>query len=170
RLRHAAPNPSRGPVELLTGSPTTGQTLMTLLSLNRNRRRMRALNRICTLLLLAAVGFIPVTARADVERDRPQGKSADAEARVEAAKNAVAADCEQGIATVQLDVNNVRADLYNTGQLFYPAGPGYEVPKGSGNHAIFATGLWIGGLADGELRMAAATYAQVGEDYEFFPG
>lgn len=132
---------------------------------------MRSLNRICTLLLLAAVGFAPLTASADVQRDRPQGKNADAQARNEAAaKNAVAADCEQGTATVQLDVNNVRADLYNTGQLFYPAGPGYEVPKGSGNHAIFATGLWIGGLADGELRMAAATYAQFGEDYEFFPG
>ena len=131
---------------------------------------MRALNRIGILFLLAAVGVLPLTARAEVDRERAQGKSADADARATAAKNAVAADCEQGIATVQLDVNNVRADLYNTGQLFYPAGPGYEVPKGSGNHAIFASGLWIGGLADGELRMAAATYAQFGEDYEFFPG
>ncbi|HEX7070254.1 MAG TPA: hypothetical protein VF190_05595, partial [Rhodothermales bacterium] len=131
---------------------------------------MRALNRIGFLFLLVAAGLIPLTAQADVRRDRPQGKSADSEASVAAAKNAVAAVCDQGIATVQLDVNNVRADLYNTGQLFYPAGPGYEVPKGSGNHAVFATGLWIGGLADGELRMAAATYAQFGEDYEFFPG
>lgn len=131
---------------------------------------MRALNRIGILFLLAAVGLLPLTARAEVDRERAQGKSADADARATAAKNAVAADCEQGIATVQLDVNNVRADLYNTGQLFYPAGPGYEVPKGSGNHAVFASGLWIGGLADGELRMAAATYAQFGADYEFFPG
>ena len=70
-----------------------------------------------------------------------------------------------------LDVNGVRAGLFNRGQLFFSGGdPHYEVPKGSGINAHFAAGIWIGGLVDGELRTAAATYAQGGEDYEFFPG
>src|SRR5690606_25252109 len=70
-----------------------------------------------------------------------------------------------------LDVNGVRAGLFNRGQLFFTGGdPHYEVPKGSGVHAIFEAGIWMGGLVDGELRIAAATYAQGGQNYEFFPG
>jgi hypothetical protein len=76
-------------------------------------------------------------------------------------------DCNLGSATVDLDVGNVRARMYNTGGLFWIGGsPIYEVPKGSGSNAIFASGLWIGGIVDDELRMAAATYS----DWEFFPG
>src|SRR5690606_4903200 len=66
-----------------------------------------------------------------------------------------------------LDVNGVRAGLFNRGQLFFSGGDlYYEVPKGSGIHSLFAAGLWVGGLVNGELRIAAATYAQGGENYE----
>ncbi len=75
--------------------------------------------------------------------------------------------CEVGQATVDLDIGNVRARMYNTGGLFWIRGnPTYEVPRGTVHNAIFATSLWIGGMTGGELRMAAATYA----DWEFWPG
>ncbi len=83
-----------------------------------------------------------------------------------------AQDCAPGEAFAVLDVNNVEATVYNTGSLFYGSQgtDGYEVPKGSGVHAIFNGGLWFGGMVDGELRMAAQTYAQGRSDYEWFPG
>ncbi len=75
--------------------------------------------------------------------------------------------CQLGAATVDLDIGNVRARMYNRGGLFWIGGyPTYEVPRGSGSNAIFASGLWVGGMTGGELRMAAATYS----DWEFWPG
>lgn len=42
----------------------------------------------------------------------------------------------------------------------------YEVPKGSDKHAIYNTGLWIGGLDDNNnIHIAAQTYRQTGVDY-----
>jgi hypothetical protein len=73
-----------------------------------------------------------------------------------------------GTATADIDVNNVRATLHNNGNLFYPGSgaPYYEIPKGSGLSSVFASGIWVGGMAGDELRMAAATYS----NYEFRPG
>ena len=83
----------------------------------------------------------------------------------------ITGSCAPGTAAAQLDVNGVRATLYNTGVLFYPAAPGYEVPKGEDTHGIFAASLWVGGLVNDELRVAAATYpTQDGDGVEFFPG
>lgn len=46
---------------------------------------------------------------------------------------------------------------------------GYETPVGSGLNVIYSGGLWIGGLSpDNEVKMAAETYGQNGND--FFPG
>jgi hypothetical protein len=79
--------------------------------------------------------------------------------------------CALGTAAADLAVNGVRARLYNKGNLFFDGGEAqYEVPRGSGITSIFAAGIWIGGLVEGELRTAAATYAQGGEDYEYYPG
>jgi hypothetical protein len=81
-------------------------------------------------------------------------------------------NCEPGEATVDLDVNNVRARLYNTGNLFWRgAGNVYNVPKSPEGepinpNAIFVTALWMGGMVDDELRMAAAAYG----NWEFWPG
>ena len=78
-----------------------------------------------------------------------------------------AGECpSEGSASVDLDVNNVRAALYNNGNLFYASTDMYEVPKGSNQKAIFASGIWIGGMVDGQLRMAAATYS----NFEWRPG
>ncbi len=77
-----------------------------------------------------------------------------------------------GTATADLDVNNVRARLYNAGGLFWRgAGNVYNVPKAASGrpvtpNAIFASGLWIGGKVDGEIRLAATDYGP----WEFYPG
>jgi hypothetical protein len=79
-------------------------------------------------------------------------------------------DCQLGTAERDLDVNNVLARVFNTGSLFYgnttTAGDGYLVPQASGNSPIFASGIWIGGEVDGDLRLAGSTYS----DFEFWPG
>ncbi|WP_456426633.1 T9SS type A sorting domain-containing protein [Rhodocaloribacter sp.] len=81
--------------------------------------------------------------------------------------------CERGEATADLDLANVRARLFNTGGFFWKgAGPVYNVPKAPEGrpitpNAIFAAGIWLGGLTpSGELRMAAADYGR----WEFWPG
>ena len=85
---------------------------------------------------------------------------------------ASAQDCVTGNARQFLDVNNVFGPVYNTGSLFYPDFNGihYEVPKGSGLSPNYATNVWVGGYAGTELRIAAATYAQGSEKFEYFPG
>src|SRR5688572_24828403 len=76
--------------------------------------------------------------------------------------------CALGRAEGDLDVGDVFARVFNTGSLFFgnQSQAAYIVPKNSGKSPIFAAGLWVGGLADGELRVAGATYA----DFEFWPG
>ena len=81
-------------------------------------------------------------------------------------------NCEPGEASTDLDVNNVRARLFNAGNLFWRgAGNVYNVPKSPEDepirpNAIFVTTLWMGGMVDEELRMAAASYG----GWEFWPG
>lgn len=78
--------------------------------------------------------------------------------------------CSLGMAENDLDVNNVFARTFNTGGLFYGnttvSGDGYLVPKESGNSPVFASGFWVGGTVNGELRAAGSTY----DRYEFWPG
>ncbi len=71
--------------------------------------------------------------------------------------------CTLALGQAYLDISNVRARIYNSGQLFwrYPQKEpwsGYEVPKGGGTHTVFTSGIWVGGLIDGELRVAATTW------------
>jgi len=75
--------------------------------------------------------------------------------------------CAPATAEAYLDVGNVRAKILNNGGLFWNGGANaYEVPKGSGVHSIFVGNLWLGGLVDGDLRMAATSYGP----WEFWPG
>lgn len=77
------------------------------------------------------------------------------------------ANCETGSAETTLDINNVSTKLFNIGSLFWRAGNGtYEVPKGSGLVSIFASGIWVGGQVDGDLRFAGSTYGP----WEYWPG
>jgi hypothetical protein len=83
----------------------------------------------------------------------------------------VAASCRPASAQTDLDINNVRTTIYNGGDMWWDLtnSPRYEIPKGSRAHSSFASSLWIGGLdAGGQLKVAAQTYRQSGND--FFPG
>lgn len=75
----------------------------------------------------------------------------------------------QGSAT--LDANDMAVGINIGGDISWDliGDPRFEVPKGSGNHALFAGNLWIGAIDDGgQLRMTANTYRQSGVD--IWPG
>jgi len=88
----------------------------------------------------------------------------------------VVMDCIPATAETSIEVNEVRATLSTAGNIFFKYNPnpnlsdaGYEVPKGEGKHSIYAGALWIGALDDdNNLKLAAQTYRQRGED--FWPG
>ena len=77
--------------------------------------------------------------------------------------------CASGTAANRNAVSsNVRAAIYNNGNLFWRGGSHlYEVPKGSGANAIFASGIWLGGLDDsGNIRFTGTTSGP----FEYWPG
>ena len=77
-------------------------------------------------------------------------------------------NCSPAEGDAYLDVNNVRARIFNSGNLFWRGGDPsvYEVPKGGGANALFTTGVWFGGYVGGQLRIVATLYA----NYHFWPG
>jgi hypothetical protein len=84
-----------------------------------------------------------------------------------------ASGCEPASQQKDLDINNVRTTILNGGDMWWNlSNARYEVPKvGSGQvskHSLFAGALWIGGITQGNLRIAAQTYRQSGNDY--YPG
>jgi hypothetical protein len=80
--------------------------------------------------------------------------------------------CYPPSAISELDINNVRATIYNNGLLWAsPDGyfdPGYEIPKGSGKHSIYKGGIIIGGVDNGGNLRLSSKINWWGED--FFPG
>lgn len=85
------------------------------------------------------------------------------------------AACVPASSSVELDVNNIRALLHNGGDMWWDlvGNPRYEVPKVDNppdrRYSSFAGSLWIGGVDEtGQLRVAAQTYRQSGND--FWPG
>ncbi|MEM8486871.1 MAG: T9SS type A sorting domain-containing protein [Bacteroidota bacterium] len=76
-------------------------------------------------------------------------------------------NCEAALAEAYLDAGNVRARILNNGGLFWRGSPHvYEVPKGSGLHANWAAGIWVGGMINNSLRVAASRYGP----WEFWAG
>jgi hypothetical protein len=88
----------------------------------------------------------------------------------EASHDQLAASCTPAAAKTDLDINNVRTTIMTGGDMWWDLQDAqYEVPKGGAAHSIFAGALWIGGLdAGGQLKVAAMTYRQTGND--FWPG
>lgn len=75
--------------------------------------------------------------------------------------------CAPAQAEASLDIGNVRTLLHSDGPLSWRRNQTiYELPKGSGQNAIFVTSLWIGGKVGDSLHIAAARYG----NYEFWPG
>ena len=128
------------------------------------------MNRLKTLALaLAALGLVaPATAHAaEPDRSDRDKDTAALRAQYMSKHGGDVGDCSLGTAQADLDANNVRARMFNTGGLFWKGGNAeYEVPRGSGLTSIFASGIWIGGEVGGELRVAWADYG----DWEFWPG
>jgi len=90
-----------------------------------------------------------------------------------AGNNAItSSDCLAASSQIDLDINNVRARILGGGDMWWDQGLAvarYEIPKGSNKFALFASSLWIGGIdAGGQLKVAAQTYRQTGND--FWPG
>lgn len=79
-------------------------------------------------------------------------------------------NCAEGTAQTLLDINNISTTILNGGDMWWTLSNGsYEAPKGSGLHSIFAGALWIGGVDDdNQIKVAAQTYRQSGNDY--WPG
>ncbi|MEZ5014822.1 MAG: hypothetical protein R2794_11070 [Chitinophagales bacterium] len=87
------------------------------------------------------------------------------------------AGCADATTQVDLDINNVRARLLGAGDFWWDLqnDAKYEIPKvdpTTGTIPVsssFAGALWIGGIdAGGQLKIAAQTYRQSGND--FWPG
>jgi len=81
--------------------------------------------------------------------------------------------CAPATAQRELSINNVRARILNGGDMWWDLSSAkYEVPKVQSGQvskcSIFAGALWIGGVTNGNLRIAAQTYRQNGNDY--YPG
>ena len=68
----------------------------------------------------------------------------------------------------RIDVNRVGMFVTNIGSFAFDLGTGnsgLEFPKGSGNTAVFAAGLWLGAKVGSDTRVTVAEYSQ-----EFVPG
>ncbi|MEM7105936.1 MAG: hypothetical protein AAF502_22565 [Bacteroidota bacterium] len=80
-------------------------------------------------------------------------------------------DCTPSTSQVDLDINNVRARLLGGGDQWWDLADGSyiipNVPSGEDEvSAIFAASVWIGGFDEGgNLKLAAQTYRQSGNDY-----
>ena len=87
-------------------------------------------------------------------------------------KTTAVTGCQPAVAAIDLDINNVRARLMTGGDMWWNIGlevAAYEVPKNSGKSSQFAASCWIGGVdKQGQLKVAAQTYRQDGNDY--WPG
>ncbi len=64
-----------------------------------------------------------------------------------------AGDCGPATASVDLDINNVRARIFTGGDMWWDlsAEPKYEIPKSSEDQpenpsSLFAGAIWIGGI------------------------
>src|SRR5687767_12295170 len=68
----------------------------------------------------------------------------------------------------KIDANNISMFVTNFGTFAWDVATfnaGLEFPKGSGKTAVFASGLWVGALMNGGVRVAVAEYSS-----EFAPG
>ncbi len=84
-----------------------------------------------------------------------------------------AQSCLPGEAYIELDVNNIKAGLRNSGDLWWNGQDGKYITPSDGIEevfAIFAGGLWIGGRdPSGNLKLAAVQY-RTGANGDYYPG
>ena len=70
-------------------------------------------------------------------RNVPKPKSGKATA---ASPKSISAACAPGSGRTDLDLNNVRATIFTSGDMWWDLNnnPKYEIPKGTGKHSMFA--------------------------------
>ncbi len=79
--------------------------------------------------------------------------------------------CESARTSTDLSLNNVVARVHTGGDMWWDlqGKAKYEVPAGGGVHSLYCSAIWVGGKdANGQLKLAAQRYRQVGIDY--WPG
>ena len=124
------------------------------------------------LALILAVCLVPASgAFADKDKDDKDKKERHSEPSTVLRASDSGPDpgqCTLGLAQKDLDVNNVRARLFNIGSIGHGHGREgeYVVPKASGHSPFYAISIWIGGMVGSELRAAGATF----NNFEFWPG
>lgn len=120
--------------------------------------------------LIAAITLLSLPGMADRSWGLPTVGTGGTERRPGLKTNA--AQCNPATATIDLDINNVRARLMTGGDMWWDRGTGtarYEIPKGSGKHSLYAGSVWVGGRdAQQQLKVAAQMYRTRGNDY--WPG
>jgi len=82
-----------------------------------------------------------------------------------------AAGCTPATGKMDLNLNNVKCRINTGGDMWWDLQGNalYEVPKGSGKMSMYSASLWIGGVdVNGQLKLAALRYRQIGND--FWPG
>lgn len=79
-----------------------------------------------------------------------------------------AAGCAAASAKIDLDINNIRAQIMTSGNMWYDPGTSearYEIPKGSRKSSLYAGALWVGGYdTQGNLKVTAQTYMSDGKN------
>jgi hypothetical protein len=86
--------------------------------------------------------------------------------RSSSSPKAESATCLPASSSNELTVNNVRAYIETGGTMWFKEVAEYEVPKGSGKTSMFCAALWIGGRdVNGQLKLAAVRFRQVGDDF-----
>ena len=117
------------------------------------------------LLLLSAALALPLTAREVQSAGKTNGSASSS-----GSMKTVEELCQPSKAQSDLSINNVRATILGGGDMWWDLNTArYEVPKGSNKHSMFAGSLWLGGVDEGnQLKLAAMTYRQAGNDY--WPG
>jgi hypothetical protein len=76
--------------------------------------------------------------------------------------------CQPASLSTDLDVNNVRARINTGGDMWWDlqGNPEYFIPGNTTKTSMFSAALWIGGLdVNGQLKLAAQRYRQVGVDF-----
>ena len=132
---------------------------------------MQKLTRYPTIILAVCLATAATTLADKDDEDKDKDKKERQGASLALHSGSTAPDpanCTLGLAQKDLDVNNVRARVFNFGSIGYGNGAEqqYVVPKASGHSPIYAMGIWMGGMVGDELRTAAATYS----NFEFWPG
>jgi len=99
------------------------------------------------------------------------GTATSASKKTGNANKIIAESCSPATGNTDLNINNVRARINTGGDMWWDLidVAKYEIPKGSGKTSMFSAALWIGGVdVNGQLKVAALRYRQIGNDY--WPG